>query len=136
MTTSSLELQAAIYDVLTGDGAIMAIANNVYDHVPGAPFGEKTAYISFGAQDTVDDDADCIRGVETTLQVDIWSKEPGVVECKRLTDMVRAKLHRASLTLATNALVDLRVVLTRTMPDPGGDHHGVVQVTAMIEEPN
>jgi len=120
----------------------MAIAHKVYDHVPSKPFGPvlpdgstaKTAYISFGPVDSVEDDAECITGVETTQQIDVWSKAPGSLECKTLTDLVRAALHRQSLTLSEHALVDTWVELTRVFPDPGGDHHGVVQVRCIVEE--
>lgn len=132
--TSAEELQRLLYATLKADGGVMAIANNVYDHVPADPFGVKTAYISFGPIDSVEDDAECIAGVETTQQIDVWSKAPGALECKKLTDLVRKALHRQSLTLSEHALVDTWVELTRVFPDPGGDHHGVVQVRCIIEE--
>lgn len=132
--TSGEELQRLIYATLTGNAAIMAIAHRVYEHIPVNPFGEKTAYISFGPSDSVEDDAECIDGLEVTLQLDIWSRAPGQLECKTLTDLVRRALHKQSLTLSEHALVDIRVDTTRIIPDPGGDHHGVVTVTCMIEE--
>lgn len=132
--TSSEELQRLIYNTLTADAAIMALAHRVYEHVDGKPFGNKTAYISFGPIDTVEDDADCIHGLVTTVQIDVWSKTPGQVECKTLTDLVRRALHHKSLALSEHALVDTHVPLTRVFPDPGGQHHGVVQVECMIEE--
>ncbi|MAZ17885.1 MAG: hypothetical protein CL535_16340 [Ahrensia sp.] len=134
--SSTAEVQKLLYDTLKGDGAIMAIANGVYDRVPDNPFGQKTAYISFGSIDTAEDDADCITGVEITAQIDVWSKKPGKVECRTLTDLVRRKLHRASLELTENALVGTWVVLTRVFSDPDPlTSHGVVQVTCMVEEP-
>lgn len=134
--SSSAEFQKLVFDTLTADAAIMAIAAGVYDQVPADPFGSRTAYVSFGPMDTVDDDADCITGVELTLQVDVWSRAVGSVEAKRLTDLVRKALHRRSLELSANALVDTWVELTRVFRDPDGvTTHGVVQVTAMLEEP-
>ncbi len=134
--SSAAEFQKLVYDTLMADGAIRAIAQKVYDNVPDNPYGTKTAYISFGPYDANQDDADCIDGIEATLQVDIWSKTPGVVEVKTLTDLVRKALHEKSLTLTENALVDTRVEIWRIIPNPGGEHHGVVQVTALIEEPS
>lgn len=113
----------------------MAIAAGVYDDVPEDPFGSKTAYVSFGASDSVENDADGINGVEVTAQIDCWSRDVGQVECKRLTDLVRRALHRQSLALSENALVDTWVTLTRVIKDPDGlTTHGVVQVTAQIQE--
>lgn len=133
---SGEELQRLLVATLKGDAPIMAIANNVYDQIPTSPFGSKAAYISLGPVDSVEDDADCITGVSVTAQLDIWSRAVGSLECKNLTDLVRKKLHRASLALSDNALVDIRVTLTRVFRDPDGiTTHGVIQVTAMVEEP-
>ncbi len=133
--SSAAEFQKLIFDTLKANTAVMALANSVYDSIPTSPFGAKTAYISFGPVDTNEDDADCITGVETTLQIDVWSRAPGFVECKRLTDLVKKALHRKSLELSENALVDVWVPLVRVFRDPDGiTSHGVVQVTAMIEE--
>lgn len=133
---SSEELQRLYYTTLTADTAIMAIAAGVYEDIPASPFSSKTAYISFGAVDSTEDDAECISGQEVTMAIDIWSRAPGMLECKNLTDLVRRALHRRALTLTTNALVDTWVVLTRVFRDPDGlTTHGIVQVTARIEEP-
>lgn len=131
----SAELQKLYYDTLKADAAVMAIAANVYDDIPGNPFKGKTAYVSFGPIDSLEDDADCITGLEITTQIDIWSRAVGDVEGKRLTDLVRRALHRKGLQLSNNALVDTWVTLTRVFRDRDGlTTHGVVQVTAMVEE--
>jgi len=133
--SSAADFQRLIYETLKGNAAISAISNNVYDEVPKNPFGTKTAYISFGPVDTNEDDADCIMSVETTLQIDVWSRAPGFVECKRIADLVKKALHRKPLALTENALVDVWVPLVRVFRDPDGvTSHGVVQVTALIEE--
>jgi len=132
----SAELQKAVLTALKADSAIMALASNVYDNVPADPFGAKTAYISFGPEDSRDDDAEDIDGREITLQVDIWSRAVGMVECKRLTDLVRQRLHHGALTVTGYGLTDTIVELTRVFRDPDGrTSHGVVQVTALLEEP-
>ena len=133
--SSAAELQKLMVDTLSASDAIMAIAAGIYDRPPAAPFGARTAYVSIGPTDTVEDDADCITGLEVTLQIDCWSRAVGQVECKQLVDLVRQALHRQSLSLTDNALVDIWVTLTRVFRDPDGlTTHGVVQVTAMIEE--
>jgi len=138
--TSGEELQRLYYTTLTGTAAIMALASGVYDNVPASPFGAKTAYISFGPSDSTEDDPECgdvASGVEITTQIDIWSRAVGAIEAKTLTDLVRKALHEKSLSLSENALVDTYVALTRVFRDPDGlTTHGVVQVTAMIEEPS
>jgi len=134
--SSAAEFQRLIFETLKGNAQIMALANGVYDQIPTAPFGTKTAYISFGPVDSNEDDVDCIRSIETTMQIDVWSRAPGFVECKRLTDLVKKALHRKPLELSENALVDVWVPIVRVFRDPDGTtSHGLVQVTAMIEEP-
>lgn len=138
--TSAEELQRLIYATLTGTAAINElVAGRVYDHVPPEEkrverTGAAWPYISFGPYDANQDDADCIDGIEATLQIDIWSATTGTLECKTLTDLVRKALHHKSLSLSEHALVNTRVELWRVIPNPGGEHHGVVQVTALIEE--
>jgi hypothetical protein len=135
MTSSSAELQKLVFATLKANAAIMDIAHDVYDRVPASPFGTRSAYISFGPEDAREDDAEGISGREVTLQIDIWSRAPGFVECKRLTDLVRRALHHTSLEMADNALADMFVELTRVFRDGDGvTSHGVVQVTALIEE--
>lgn len=130
------ELQRLYYSTLTGTPAIMALANGVYDKIPTAPFGTKTAYISFGPTDSSEDDADCISGQTITTQIDVWSRAVGSLEAKTLTDLVRKALHRKSLALSDNALVDTWVVPTRVFRDPDGiTTHGVITVSALVEEP-
>jgi hypothetical protein len=136
VSSSSAEVQKLVRDTLIGNSEVMALANGVYDSIPANPFGSKTAYISFGPEDTVEDDAECITGIEVTLQIDVWSRAVGSVECKRLTDLVRKALHRKSLTLTDNALVDASVDVTRVFRDPDGvSTHGVVTATFRVEEP-
>lgn len=137
MIGSSAELQKLVYATLTGNASIMALANGVYDRVPTDPFGAKTAYVSFGPEDSREDDAECITGLSTTLQIDVWSRAPGYVECKKLTDLVRKALHRKPLVLNENALVDVWIEMVRVFRDPDGvTSHGVIQVTFTIEEPD
>ena len=135
--SSSAELQKLLFDTLKADVAVMAIAGGVYDRVPASPYGTKTAYISFGPSDVVDDSADCILSGEHTFQLDVWSKAVGQVEAKRLVDLIYRGLHERELVLTENALAEIRVVFRRVFLDPDGlTSHGVVTVAASIEEPD
>lgn len=133
--SASAELQKLIFDTLKANAAVMAIANGVYDRVPSSPYGTRTAYISFGPSDVVDDGADCIDAGIYTFQVDAWSIAVGQVECKRLVDAIKDALHERELSLTENALAEIRVDFRRILKDPDGlTTHGVVTVTAFIEE--
>ena len=130
------ELQKLIYDTLRLDMGIASLVGGVYDRVPTDPYKAKTAYISFGPSDTVEDGADCVISGLHTLQIDIWSKAVGQVEAKRLVHLVTKALHLQELTIADNALAEIRVEFSRVFTDSDGlTTHGVVIVTASIEEP-
>lgn len=129
------ELHKLIYDQLKGAAAVMALVNGIYDDVPADAWGEKLGYVSFGPSYGVEDDADCIIGSEFTRQLDCWSRRPGSVHCEEMVDAVKRALHDQPLELSVNALVSLRVVLTRVFRDPDGETtHGVVQLRALVEE--
>ncbi|MDK1489377.1 DUF3168 domain-containing protein [Sinorhizobium sp. 7-81] len=133
--SASAELQKLLFDTLKADAAVMALAAGVYDRVPADPFGDKTAYVSFGPADVVDDSAECVIAGEHTIQLDAWSKAVGQVECKRLVDLIYKALHEQSLELAENALAEIRVDFRRVFLDPDPlITHGVVTITARIEE--
>ncbi|UYE95731.1 hypothetical protein HAAEEKHM_00011 [Sinorhizobium phage AP-16-3] len=133
--SASAELQKLLFTTLTGTAGVMALAGGVYDRVPADPYKTKTAYVSFGPSDVVDDSADCIISGEHTFQLDVWSKAAGQVEAKRLVDLIYNALHEQSLELTENALAEIRVDFRRVFVDPDGlTTHGVVTVTASIEE--
>ncbi|ABF71264.1 p012 [Rhizobium phage 16-3] len=133
--SASAELQKLLFTTLTGTAGVMALAGGVYDRVPADPYKTKTAYVSFGPSDVVDDSADCIISGEHTFQLDVWSKAVGQVEAKRLVDLIYNALHEQSLELTENALAEIRVDFRRVFPDQDPlITHGVVTVTASIEE--
>ncbi|MGO6737123.1 DUF3168 domain-containing protein [Rhizobium ruizarguesonis] len=130
------ELQKLLYDTLRATTAIMALVGGVYDRVPADPYNGKTAYISFGPSDVVDDSADCSVSGTHSFQVDVWSKAVGQVEAKNIVDLIYRTLHEAELVLSVNALAEIRVDFRRVFTDSDGlTTHGVASVTASIEEP-
>lgn len=130
------ELQKLLYDTIRTNAPIMAFAGGVYDRVPTDPYKGKTAYISFGPSDVGDGGADCIVAGEHSFQLDVWSKAVGLVEAKRIVDLIYKALHEQELELTENALAEIRVDFRRVFTDSDGlTTHGVVSVTASIEEP-
>lgn len=133
--SAETELQKLLFTTLTGNASIMALAGGVYDRVPTDPYKGKTAYVSFGPSDVVEDGADCIFSGEHTIQLDVWSKAVGQVEAKRLVFLIYKALHEQSLALTENALAEIRVDFRRVFADPDGvTSHGIATVTALIEE--
>lgn len=138
-TDVSIDLQKLLFETLTADGNVMALADAVYDAVPPEPFdpwGPNKGYITLGAHDSFNEDAECITQSTHTVQIDCWSRQVGSVHCKRMADAVYALLHdNSSLELTDNNLIQMVVVLRQVFRDPDGlTTHGVIQVSAMIEE--
>ena len=136
MASVQVELQDLIHDTLQADTAVMALVDGVWDRVPANAWGgPRKGYISFGSTDVISDDAECIVGGTHTFQIDCWSRAVGRVACKQIVDAVKNALHEKDVELADNALVEMRVDFRQVMDDPDGlTTHGVVAVTAMIEE--
>lgn len=152
MSSPSLDLQTAIYERLMSDAGLADVFEQltkdeygnpvagvrIYDNVPSNPMPKDLfPYISFGPSYYNTADSECIRAREETLQVDCWTSDHGKKRpCRILTDAVKRSLHGYSVDLdGANALVEMEVALVRVMDDPSESIvHGVLQVTAIIEE--
>ena len=134
MASPSDELQTAIYAALVADAGVGALVGDaIYD---GRPPVLPDKCITFGPSDYVPDDMDCITGRQETVQIDCWwASNRRLKPVKTLADAVKAALHRAELPLGTHALAFLEVEEVRAFMDAdGATGHGVVIVTAMVEE--
>ncbi len=136
MTAPGYELQVLLVATLAADATIGALVAGVYDRPPPSPFGTKTAYISIGPTDVLDDGADCVDGEEHNIQIDVWSRAVGAVECKKICAEVKAALHETELELTDNAIGEVFVEGQRIFGDPDGlTTHGAVSVRVTIEIP-
>lgn len=135
MTSPSFELQAAIVVRLKAFGALTAlIGSRIYDQVPPNP---TFPYVSWGPDQSISDDADCITGFEVSIQIDAWSRTVGLSEVKRIAEAVRAALHDYDLPLTDNALVSILHRSTQNLKDPDGlTNHSVIEFTALVEQPD
>lgn len=131
-----LALQGAITALLKSDtDAAAALRNSdgtfrIHDRVPGkdSPF----AFVSFGPSQVTQQDADCMYGYEAFQQVDIWSREPGFTEAKRLSDLVRAAVHDKTAT-QDGLTFDIEHRFTTTQRDGDGlTSHGILSFRAEI----
>ena len=134
--SASEELQQLIEDTLRADSSVSAIVGSrVYDTAP--PEGRRTfPDITFGASDYVPESLECLVSGDVTFQLDCWTRDHGRLgTCRGLTSAVMRVLHDTELALTTNALIRIQVELVRVFRDPDGlTGHGVVQVTASVEE--
>lgn len=138
MASVEAELHDVIRDALKDTSAVMNSVNEVYDRVPENPWGVKNAYIAIGVSDGVPDDVDCIPGAEITIQLDVYSRNVGMYRMREIVDAVRKALHKRDLqlpSLSANSLCEMQVTFWRVIDDPEPNTlHGVVQVTAYVEE--
>jgi len=134
VTSPSLELQGAVVARLKADAEVTAlIGTRVYDRVPD---NGTFPYVSFGPEQVLSVDADCITGFEINMQIDAWSRSMGFPEVKRIAEAVRASLHGYDLAIADNALVSFEHRQTRIFRDPDGlTNHAAIEFVAIVEQP-
>ena len=129
----SAAFQKWLVDTLAADPAVSGfVGDRVYD---GAPADAAFPYLSLDAGDFTPADADGIVGREETVQIDIWARENGRLRpAKEIADAIRTLLEGRSADLEEGALVDLTLGV-RVVRDPDGiSAHGIVTVTALIDE--
>lgn len=133
MTSPSLALQDAVVLNLKANSSITSVlSTRVYDK---APQNVSFPMITIGEPQTIQDDAGCIEAFEVYVDVNVWCRAVGKVQCQQLSELVRKSLHGTNLSLPN----DLAAVLiehenTRILTDPDGvTTHGVVTFRALIE---
>jgi hypothetical protein len=137
---ASYELQRAMVSTLKANAALTAlIAGRVYDHVPqNSATGAVTAqfpYISFGPEQDIPEDYDCVDASEIIFQIDVWSRDPGFMEAKRIANAVKVALSALSLPVGDNALVYFAFDGRRALRDPDGlTSHVVMTFRAGVEK--
>lgn len=134
-TSPDLELQGLIVTTLEADAAVTALVDDrIYDRVENFNTDVVFPYVNFATSIETANDADCINGSDIFVQIDVWSREPGFVQCKQIADAVRNALHEKDLQLTVNALTSLRCDRIRVFRDADGlTSHGVVELQALVE---
>jgi hypothetical protein len=132
MSDASHELQIAIVEALKDHVGLSAlISGRVYDRVPA---GAIMPYISFGPEQEVPDVAECVKGGEVFIQLDVWSRTPGFGEVKKVADLVREILDEFEVELDSNALLFMEFDGRRVLRDPDGlTSHAALTFRALIE---
>ena len=133
MPSVKLELQGAIVQRLKADAQVTALVNGrIYDQIPsGATF----PYVSYGPGTFVRDDADCINGFQSFVQLDVWSRAVGNPEALKIADAVERALHNVDLALPTNALVFFNHVQSDPARDPDGlTTHVIMRFEGFVEQ--
>lgn len=134
MASPSYELQVAIITRLKADAVISdLVGTRIYDRVPdGAIF----PYITIGEADETSNDVDCVNAFDLSLDVDVWSRDPGYKEAKEISNAVRNALRVPELTLQENALVLFRHRQTRIFRDDDAlTSHAAITFEGVAEQP-
>lgn len=133
ITTALTEVQTAVYTVLTGDAAHMALlaGKGVYDYVPDNadyPY-QVIGEINETAADTFD------TGFrEVTATVHTWSRAKGNKEANAIQASAIKLLHRKTLPLPTLHCVSCRLDYNDILPDPDGlTRHGVTRYLIKVQ---
>lgn len=141
---ASLELLTAALTRLRATSTVTDfVGTRIFDRPPADQDGTVSVpfpYISVGPSTSIPDDFDCMDGEEITVQLDVWTSGAndayGSVQCRKITSAVKKALHKADMSLTTNALVTLQLEVLRIIDDPNpAICHGVVTFTATVETP-
>ncbi len=141
MTDAAFALQSAIVTALKTvpdltaylGGESAASPSRVYDAVPATA---RFPYVSIGPAQVNRQDATCILGREVFQQVDVWSREPGFTQAKRIGGLIEDALH--NLEASSGGLrFDIEHRFTSYLRDGDGlTSHGALSFRAEIYEFN
>lgn len=144
----ALELQKAVYAALIGSADIQTLLGGaeprVYDEVPEtdqdhAGTGPENPdalfpYLAIGEAQDVPDLAEGVDGSEVFLTLHAFSREVGMVECKRIGAAVHKALHEVELQLDNCAFLLIERDGERYFTEPDGKtKHGVLTYRALVE---
>lgn len=126
-------VQDAIHDALVAASAVTTLVgtDNVHDHTDA---GTTYPYIVIGEVAAVPFDVKGTDGMDQTVQIDTWSRYRGSKEAKDIMRAVYQTLHRASLTIAGQDLVQIRWTFSDIDRDPDGlTRHGIQQFQVITQ---
>lgn len=115
MSDPSLEVQRALFERLSSLGT--AAGSRVFDRV------QKNAvypYVTIGPGQTVPVDETCWDRSEVSVQIDVWSREPGFPEAKAIAGAIRMALHEQSLAILGHSCDRVEVQSINFSRDPDG----------------
>lgn len=132
MSDPSYALQVALVAALKAAGALPdVVGGRVYDSVPpDAAF----PYVTLGDGQVLPDKAECVDGVEVSMQVDAWSRQVGYGEVKTIGAAIVAALDDKPLAVAGFNVTVFELESARYLRDPDGKtRHGVITFRGLLE---
>jgi len=94
------------------------------------PTNELFPYVTIGVVNSVPDECLIEQGAEISMQVDIWSIQPGMQEIQQIMDAVVDTLQHQRLAELGEQWVDTAWELGEVLREPDGrTRHGVLRFT-------
>lgn len=123
MSDPALPIQIALVSRLAA--LTSESGERVYDDVPDeaqriAETGKAWPYTSLGAGQIVPVDEVCFDRSSTYIDVNIWSRDIGFPQVKRIAGVYRAALHEQELVIVGHVLDRMRVEGINYLRDPDG----------------
>ncbi|RKF12964.1 DUF3168 domain-containing protein [Roseovarius spongiae] len=120
----SAALQAAIYQKLSGDGAIGAIVGDaIYDAIPAGPLPE--TYLALGAEDVRDRSDGTAGGAWHRFTISVVTEAAGFHAAKLLAAAVCDAVVDTDLALSRGRLVGLHFDRARARRESGGQNRRI-----------
>lgn len=129
----SLELQKAVFQTLSVNGALTALLGGarIYNDVPR---GAALPYVTLGESTVRDWSTGSDAGHEHLLSIQVWSRANGEREVHQILAAVEAALDDAALTVAGARLVNLRHEFSEIRRDADGEtSRGLMRLRAVTE---
>ncbi len=130
--TTLLKAQKAVFDLLTGDVTLAALAG-IYDEPKQ---GVSFPYITLGEGDESPSDTFGKQGKNNRLTIHIWSRHNGMKEVGEIAERMNFLMDSASLSIAGYNTIHVTHMSTRFFRDPDGEtRHGVCEYDMIFMEP-
>ena len=128
---SQLEMQQAIYQLLSTDSTLSSLVTGVYDHVPA---GTALPYITIGDATSRDWSTKTSSGSQLLFTIHAYSAEGGRKQVTDIMTRVYDLLHQGTLSLTSHTLVAVRFELGDIERERDGEiYHGRVRFRAYTE---
>lgn len=128
---SHFPLQKAIYELLTGETALMSLVTGVFDKVP-----ENTSfpYIMLGDITSSDWSSKTTLGMECVALLTIFSRKGGRQQATEIMECIQTLLHDADIVVNDHELVMMRFISSNILLEADGEtYRGSMRYKALLQ---
>ncbi|MFO0389890.1 MAG: DUF3168 domain-containing protein [Alphaproteobacteria bacterium] len=128
---SHFSLQKAIYELLTGDTALMNLITGVHDKVPeNAQF----PYVMIGDIACADWASKTTSGMECNALLTVYSREGGRRQAMQIMERLYALMHDADMGVDNHTLVMMRFASSAiTLESDGETYRGMMRYKVLLQ---